>query len=145
VTDRSNPLNSNHQRRLSVTCRHIDKLLGEMESALHVSTSGLAFPQYTPDLTPEQSRVVEDHIGRIRAELVQVLDGQGIACPPADVPVSRSLLSHLTFADIAAEELRPRYMRGYGELSPEAALDLDKIAADLQRLIRQLGRYLAAA
>ncbi len=52
MTSGSNSLNSNHERRLSVTCRHIDKLLAEMESALNVSTSKLAFPQYAPDLSP---------------------------------------------------------------------------------------------
>ncbi len=143
MTDRSNSLNSNHERRLSVTCRHIDKLLGEMESALDISASKLVFPQYVLDLRPEQRRVIEDYIGRIRVQLVQVLDRQGIAHPPADVPVSRTLLSHLTFVDIAAEELRPRYMRGYGEISPDAAAELNRIASDLQQLMRQFHHYLA--
>jgi hypothetical protein len=142
VTSMSHSLNSNHERRLSVTCRHIDKLLAEMESALNVSTSNLAFPQYVPDLTPAQRREIEDYIGRIRAGLVDVLDGQGIERPPADIPVSRSLRSYLTFIDIAAEELKPEYMRGYGEVPPEAALELTGIAAELLGLIRQLDQYL---
>jgi hypothetical protein len=143
MTDRSNRLNSNHERRLSVTCRHIDKLLGEMENALNISASKLAFPQYALDLGAEQSQAIEEFIGQIRAQLVKVLDGQDIAHPPADVPVSRTLLSHLTFIDIAAEELRPRYMRGYGEISLEAAEELDKIATDLLQLTRQFHHYLA--
>jgi GTP-binding protein EngB required for normal cell division len=142
VTNGSNSLNSNHERRLSVTCRHIDKLLAEMESALNVSTSKLAFPQYAPDLSPAQRRVIEDYIGRIRAQLVRVLDGQGIERPPADIPVSRSLHSHLTFVDIATEELKPEYMRGYGEVPPAAAVELNGIAGELQGLVRQLDQYL---
>ncbi len=142
MTDESNSLNSNHERRLSVTCRHIDKLLAEMESALNVSTSKLAFPQYAPDLSPAQRRVIEDYIGRIRAQLVRVLDGQGIERPPADIPVSRSLHSYLTFVDIATEELKPEYMRGYGEVPPAAAVELNGIAGELQGLVRQLDQYL---
>jgi len=142
VTSGSNSLNSNHERRLSVTCRHIDKLLAEMESALNVSTSKLAFPQYAPDLSPAQRRVIEDYIGRIRAQLVRVLDGQGIERPPADIPVSRSLHSHLTFVDIATEELKPEYMRSYGEVPPGAAVELNGIAGELQGLVRQLDQYL---
>jgi len=142
VTSGPNSLNSNHERRLSVTCRHIDKLLAEMESALNVSTSKLAFPQYAPDLSPAQRRVIEDYIGRIRAQLVRVLDGQGIERPPADIPVSRSLHSHLTFVDIATEELKPEYMRGYGEVPPAAAVELNGIAGELQGLVRQLDQYL---
>jgi GTP-binding protein EngB required for normal cell division len=138
----ANSLNSNHERRLSVTCRYIDKLLADMESILSVSSSKLAFPQYTPDLTSAQRRVIEDYIGRIRAQLIRVLDGQNVERPPADIPVTRSLHSTLTFVDIAVEELKPEYMRGYGEVPPAAAVELNGIAGELQGLVRQLDRYL---
>jgi GTP-binding protein EngB required for normal cell division len=138
----ANSLNSNHERRLSVTCRYIDKLLADMESILSVSSSRLAFPQYIPDLTSAQRRVVEDYIGRIRAQLVRVLDGQNIERPSADIPVGRSLHSTLTFVDIAVEELKPEYMRGYGEVPAEAAVELNGIAGELQGLVRQLDHYL---
>ncbi|MGA2359749.1 MAG: dynamin family protein [Terriglobales bacterium] len=138
----ANSLNSNHERRLSVTCRYIDKLLADMENILNVSSSKLAFPQYTPDLTSAQRRVVEDYISRIRAQLIRVLDGQNIERPPADIPVARSLHSTLTFVDITVEELRPEYMRGYGEVPPQAAVELNSIAGELQGLVRQLDQYL---
>jgi GTP-binding protein EngB required for normal cell division len=138
----ANSLNSNHERRLSVTCRYIDKLLADMESILSVSSSRLAFPQYTPDLTSAQRRVVEDYIGRIRAQLIRVLDGQNIERPSADIPVGRSLHSTLTFVDLAVEELKPEYMRGYGEVPPQAAVELNGIAGELQGLVRQLDHYL---
>src|ERR1700691_3002292 len=137
-----NSLNSNHERRLSVTCRYIDKLLADMEGILNVSSSRLAFPQYTPDLTSAQRRVIEDYISRIRAQLVRVLDGQNMERPLADIPVSRSLHSTLTFVDIAVEELKPEYMRGYGEVPSQAALELNGIAGELQSLVRQLDHYL---
>lgn len=139
----ANSLNSNHERRLTVTCRHIDKLLADMESTLNVSASKLAFPQYAPDLTSAQRRVIEDYISRIRAQLVRVLDGQNIERPRADIPVTRSLHSTLTFVDIAVEELKPEYMRGYGEVPPAAAVELNGIAGELQGLVRQLDHYLA--
>jgi GTP-binding protein EngB required for normal cell division len=138
----ANSLNSNHERRLSVTCRHIDKLLADMESALNVSASKLAFPQYAPDLTSAQRRVIEDYISRIRAQLVRVLDGQNMERPPAEIPVSRTLHVTLTFVDIAVEELKPEYMRGYGEVPPAAAVELNGIAGELQGLVRQLDHYL---
>jgi GTP-binding protein EngB required for normal cell division len=138
----ANLLNSNHERRLSVTCRHIDKLLADMESALNVSTSKLAFPQYAADLSPAQRRVIEDYISRIRAQLIRVLDGQGMERPPADIPVSRALHVNLTFVDIAAEELKPEYMSGYGQVPQAAAVELNGIAGELQGLVKQLDQYL---
>ena len=135
-------LNSNHARRLSVTCRHIDKLLADMEGALSVSDSKKAFPEYLPDITPAQRRVIEDYIVRIRAQLVRVLDGQSIERPEASIPVSRSLHTVLTFVAIAAEELQPKHMRGYGEIPPEAAVELNGIAAELLSLTNQLDQYI---
>ncbi len=138
----TNSLNSNHERRLSVTCRHIDKLLADMESTLNVSMSKIAFPQYAADLAPAQRRVIEDYITRIRAQLIRVLEGQSIERPSADIPVSRSLHANLTFIDIAVEELKPEYMRGYGEVPAAAAVELNGIAGELQSLVRQLDNYL---
>jgi len=142
VSGGQNSLNSNHERRLTATCRHIDKLLAEMESALNVSGSKVAFPQYVPDLSLAQRRVVEDYISRIRAHLSQMLDDHGIARPAAEIPVSRMLDSHLTFMDIAAEELKPRHMRGYGEIPPASASELNRVAGELQQLLSQFRHYL---
>jgi GTP-binding protein EngB required for normal cell division len=135
-------LNSNHVRRLSVTCRHIDKLLADMENALGVASSKQAFPEYLSDVTPAQRRVIEDYIARIRAQLARVLDGQGIERPEPSIPVSRSLHTALTFIAIDAEELQPRYMRGYGEVPPAAALELNGIAGELLGLVSQLDQYI---
>src|SRR5271170_5201941 len=134
-------LNSNHARRLSVTCRHIDKQLADMENALSVASSKNAFPEYLSDITPAQRRVIEDYIARVRAQLARVLDGQGIERPEPSIPVSRSLHTALTFIAIAAEELQPKYMRGYGEIPPSVAVDLSGIAGELLSLVSELDQY----
>lgn len=135
-------LNSNHARRLSVTCRHIDKLLSDMESVVKVSDSKKAFPEYLPDITPAQRHVIEDYLARIRSQLARVLAGQGIARPEPSIPMSRSLHTILTFVGIAAEELQPKYMRGYGEIPAAAAVELNGIAAELLSLTHQLDQYI---
>jgi|SRR5579872_1977588 hypothetical protein len=141
MAEKSNSLNPNHERRLSVTCRYIDRLLADVETSLNISASKLAFPQYVSDLSASQRRVIEDYISQIRSQLVQILDGQGIERPPADIPVSRLLHANLAFIDIAAEELKPQYMRGYGEVPASAAVELNGIAVELQGLVRQLDRF----
>ena len=135
-------LNPNHARRLSATCRHIDKLLADMEHAMSVSASKKAFPEYLPDVTPVQGRVIEDYIARIRSQLDRILDGQNVERPAPSIPVSRSLHTILTFIGIAAEELQPKYMRGYGEIPPSAAVELNGIAAELLSLTNQLDQYI---
>jgi hypothetical protein len=134
-------LSSNHARRLSVACRHIDKLLADMEKALAVADSKQAFPEYLSDVTPAQRRAIEDYIARMRVQLGRVLDGQGIERPEPFIPVSRCLHTALTFIRIAAEELQPRYMRGYGEVSTAAAAELNRIAWELMSLATQFDNY----
>jgi hypothetical protein len=66
-------LNDAQQRRLIVTCKYIDKLLCDIEHALHSAASQSPFPRYVVDISPAQMRVIEDHIGRLRSQLLRAL------------------------------------------------------------------------
>lgn len=137
-------LDENQARRLRVTCQSIDRTLGEIENTLRESGSHAAFPEYISDLSPAQRKTIEDYIARIRSRLRHVLDGQGIDAGKPHIPLSRAVRARLYSIDIAAEELRPGYMRGFGELSDSAATDLDGIAGELQALVVSLERVLDA-
>lgn len=139
----SETLNEHQQRRLWVTCKHIDELLSDMEATLSESSSKKAFPKYIPDISPAQRRVIEDYIARMRAQLVRVLKGQQIESPAASIPASRALYTATTFIDIDVEELKPKYMRGYGEVPAAAARDLNGIVGELQNLVARLNEFLA--
>lgn len=52
-------LNENQARRLSVTCKYIDKVIGEIQEILNSAASKAAFPQYIQDITPIQRRTIE--------------------------------------------------------------------------------------
>ena len=136
-------LNENQERRLRVSCQYIDRLLGEIEGVLNAAASGAAFPQYVPDVSPAARRTIEDYIARIRAQLQRVLAGQGIEPPPPSIPAARAVRANLTAIDIAVEELKPSYMTGFGEVSPEIAVELNGIAGELRSLVGRLDRYVA--
>ena len=135
-------LNEFQARGLTVTCQYVDKVIGEIGEILHSASSKAAFPRYIQDITPMQKRTIEDYLSRIRAQLTRVLDGQGIPRPGAWVPTSRAVYTALTTIDIALEELRPRYMQGYGEVASEVATELEGISAELRGLVERLNRYL---
>lgn len=136
-------LNENHARRIRITCQHIDRTLGEIENVLNESVSRSAFPQYVQDLSPAQRKTIEDYIARVRARLIRVLEGQGIAIPLPEVPVTRAVRGRLYSIDIAAEELKPKYMSGFGEIPAPLASDLNGIAAELQALVVHAEQHLA--
>ncbi|WP_410507867.1 dynamin family protein [Methanosarcina hadiensis] len=138
----SDSLNEHQSHYLLVTCQHIDKILSDVEEILNESTAKAAFPSYFSDLTPVQRKTIEDYISHIRARLIQILEGQGVNYKQTGIPASKAIRSRLYSIDIAAEELKPKHMRGYGEISDTVATELNGIAGELQGLVTRLDGYL---
>jgi GTP-binding protein EngB required for normal cell division len=137
-------LNEFQKRRLRVTCEHIDKLLVEAEAVLNQSASKAAFPRYQSEIPLAQRRTIEGYIARIREQLLRILDGQNIEKPAPRFSPVQAIHVDLTFIEVAAEELYPKYMRGYGPVPEAVATDLNGIAGELLGLVSKLDRYVLA-
>ena len=135
-------LNDAQQRRLNVTCKYIDKMLSEVEQALHSAASQSPFPRYVVNVTPAQTRVIEEHISRLRIQLLRTLDWQYLKPESPEIPVTRSVLTDLAFVDIAIEELKPRYMRGCGAVPEDAVDGLNGVVHELRSLAGNMERYI---
>jgi hypothetical protein len=131
-------LNAVQRRRLGATCKYIDGLLCDVEHAIHSPESESPFPHYVMDITPAQVRMIEDHIRRLRAQLLRALDWQHMKPEPPEIPVSRSVITDLGFVDIAVEELRPRQMRGCGAVPEDAVRGLNEVVDDLRSLLHSI-------
>ena len=140
--DSRETLNDSQARRLTVSCRYVDQLLSDIESILNIAASKAAFPKYIPDVSPGQRRTIEDYITRIRAQLRRILDGQGIPVEPAYIPAARGVRAALGSIEIAVEELKPKYMRGYGEVPAKVGLELNGIVGELEGLVSHVIRLL---
>jgi len=134
-------LNPSQRQRLLITCKHIDKLLGDVEETLNAAASRSVFPNYVSDITPVQRKTIEDYVARIRGQLLQVLAGQSLAPEEPRISAAHSINVNLTFVEIAIADLVPNYMRGYGPVSQEGATDLNGIVAELQSAVKELLRY----
>ena len=140
---RDNPitLNPSQRQRLLITCKHIDKLLEDIEDTLNAAASRTVFPSYVGDITPVQRKTIEDYIARLRAQLLQVLARHSLVPEMPRISASHSIDVGLTFIEIAIAELDPHYMRGYGPVSAEGATDLKSTIAELQSAVKELHRY----
>ena len=136
-------LNESQRRHLLSSCQYADKLLGEIEATLVASQSKSPFPKFQPDLSPPQAKVVQDYIARMRAQLIRVLDSQGVAIPAAHIGSVHAIRVTLGFVDIAFDECRPQRMAGYGKLADGAATEIAGLVEEMQRLIARLDSYLA--
>ena len=134
-------LNDAQLRRLLITCKYIDSLLCDIEHALHSAASESPFPRYVVDLTPAQTRVIEDHIRGLRPQLLRTLAWQHMKPEAPEIPVSRSVMTDLAFVDIAIEELKPRYLRGCGAVPEDAVDELNGVIRELRSLVQSMDSY----
>lgn len=135
-------LNPSQRQRLLVTCKHIDKLLGNIEDTLNAAASKSVFPGYLGDITPQQRKTIEDYIAGLRQQLLQVLAKQSLAPEEPRISAGHAIHVDLTFIEIAIAELDPHYMRGYGAVSEQGATDLHGVIAELQSTVKGLHGYL---
>ena len=134
-------LNSSQRQRLLITCKHIDKLLSDMEETLSATASKSVFPGYVGDISPRQKKKIADYIATLRAQLLQVLATQSLAPEEPHISAAHAIHVDLTFIEIAIAELAPHYMRGYGPVSEQGATDLHRAIAELQSTVKELHGY----
>jgi len=142
TTRQPGELNPHQKTRLRITCQYIDKLLSDVEDILHAATSQSPFPRYIVDINPAQVRVIEDHVRRLRSQLVQTIIWQQMKPQRPDIPATRAVLTNLTFIDISIEELKPSYMKGYGTVPDDAVNELNGVVYELRSLVSGMERYL---
>lgn len=131
-------LSENHKRYLLIAFRHVDKLLSEFQCLVDVMIPRSPFQQYINDVDPDLRLLIEKHLDLIHQAMRRVLNELGIQIADPDKSVINHIRTSLIFADMSIEELKPQYMRGYGQLSAEATEELNKIAAELQGLLTQI-------
>jgi hypothetical protein len=137
-------LNEHHLRRLLVSCQYVDHLLCEIENVLNTANSPGVFPKYSLDVSPATRQVIEDYNARIRRQLLRLVEQHGITHQPG-IPATRAIHSLLSVAQISAEELNPRHLRGYGKVPESAAAVLRPLVSELQELIAALDRFVTTA
>ncbi len=136
-------LNPSQRLHLLTSCQYADKLLSEIEATLVASQSKSPFPKFKPDISAAKAKVVQDYIARMRAQLVRILDSQGVPIPAPHIGSVHSIRVTLGFVDIAFDECRPKRMAGYGELADTAAIEIAGLVDEIQGIISRLDLYLA--
>jgi GTP-binding protein EngB required for normal cell division len=136
-------LNESQRRHLLNNVQHADTLLSEIEGILTASASRSPFPKYQIDVAPAQSKVVQDYIARIRAQMLRVLEAEGIEPPGPRFGAIHAIRVTLAFVRIALIEIGPKYMRGCGEVPESAVARLNGLVTELQGLVDKLDAFLA--
>lgn len=126
-------LNPNQIRHVLARFSHVDELLRSIEQ---VTRSDLSpFSSERPDLSPDEARLVLAFVAQARRRMLAALDRLAIPRPEPNVSARWSVQTSLGFADLALAELGPAELKGYGDVDPDAAAELEALATDLRSLV----------
>lgn len=111
-------LHENHRRVLGGALTRIDGLLENIEQ---IAAATSPFSPHVADLPEADRKWLADSIAQLRGRLLEVHRRWLGALPAQNRSARWSIRTHLTFVDIALEELRPSHLAGYGALDPTSA------------------------
>src|SRR5713101_4134937 len=135
-------MNENHIRHLVSTFRYIDKLMAGAEQILVDAASPSPFQEYTPDSTPVQRKVIHDYCVGLREAMDRIMIEHDIPKPNPVCGALWGARSRFTFISIAAAEVAPNHMRGYGELTDDDFKVLEGMVVELSSVADRLQAFL---
>ena len=135
-------LTDSQKQHLLATFGYVDRLLNDALQSLSSVEVPSPFQQYMPDSLPMQREVLAEHVMRLRALMVLTLEKHGVTLPKPQVSSLWSFKIKLMSAASAIEELRPKYMQGYGNLTDDATRDLEALASQTKDILDLMSSYL---
>jgi GTP-binding protein EngB required for normal cell division len=131
-----------HRRYLLSHFRHLDQMLGEISLQLRPADDARLFHTVVPDADDDRRRVLDDYVAQMRFILRSFMQVQQLRDDTEPVSALRSFRVAMSFAATSIEELRPRYLRGYGSVEADVADAVERLAADLLALVQRIENYL---
>jgi hypothetical protein len=88
---------------------------------------------------PDQEKAIMRQIIGFREQIGRTLHEQQILPARPLLSAQRALLTAILFAELAIEDLRPKKLKGYGEVSPASALELEDIVLKMSGMMHKIG------
>jgi GTPase Era involved in 16S rRNA processing len=130
----------NHRRYLVTALRHIERELGESIAQLHGYDKDALFHHYCNFPSQERIDTLMAHLARVRSVMRRFMDTYHINDQHDDlIEASWSFETHLALIRNTVYELRPRNLRGYGEISIDDEQACRALSAELVMLLNTMG------
>ncbi len=134
-------LNESQRRAILFSFLDIHRHMADLEAMLCQSTSS-PFSQYTHDLSPAESRLVQDYFARLRTTMLACLQEADIPLDMQRTSLRWAFQCGINFLNIAVAEMAPERLRGYGLVDEAGRAQVIKIQENLSRLIDRVSAYL---
>ncbi len=135
-------LTENHERSLLASIQYAARLIRDCHDVLAGASGSDPLSRYTKALSAPQEKIARDYLFRLREQLLRALHAVGIQPPAPSIGAVHALTTALMFLDDTFEEMRGRYLRGYGDVPAEAERVLDGVVSELQELTRDFETFL---
>ncbi|GAB2582981.1 dynamin family protein [Dyella jejuensis] len=133
----------NHRRYLATTLRHIEREVDESIAQLRGDDKDALFRHYRHFPPQERIDTLMAHMARLRAVMRRFMDTYQIDYQHDDlIEASWNFETRLALIRNAVYELRPRNLRGYGEISTEDEQACRALSAELAMLLKTMGSEL---
>jgi hypothetical protein len=134
-------LSTTQQKHLLGVMKHADQMLTEIEHILDSERLRPLIARHTRDFDPRAAREIQSGIAEFRERMAGILAQAGIMIPEPHIGGLHTIASTLDYIDIELEELQPRAMRAYGEVSPAGGKHLEATVRELKAIVRRILRH----
>jgi hypothetical protein len=135
-------LSENHQRKILSTFQYVHRLFEDSQRILD-SANRSPLAVYRSDLSEADMRHLSAGVEQIRSQMVAVLERFQVNKASSEVFASGAVLTILRKIAMAFTEILTRNMRGFGEVDPETARELNQAINQLIQSVDQLRHSLA--
>jgi len=136
-------LTKNHQRYIHSLLGHIENEVQDGIANLDGADPASLFPRYVDYPDAKRIDALRMHLARLRSVIRRFMDAQGMAnTETRSVDASWAFQTRMALARNAVFELRPSYVRGYGELDEQGEQDCRALSAELSLLLDDISREL---
>lgn len=136
-------LTNNHRHYIQNLLTHVEHEVQDGIATLEGDDPAALFPRYADYPDAKRIDVLRTHLARLRSAMRRFMDAQAMARTtlPA-IDASWGFQTRMSMARNAIFELRPSYVRGYGELDAQGEQDCRGLAAELGLLLDDIAREL---
>ena len=135
-------LNDNHRRSLMSRLQVLDQSLAEALQKLEPPDEERIYRGVLPDVTLAQRKALRDYLAQLRFAMRRFIQRHELSDSMRPMSGLKVFNIALNFALISVEELRPSYLRGYGQVDENSAADLERFSAELHSVLRRAEEYL---
>lgn len=135
---------ANHRQHLLVAFRHFDEMLSQILARIGVAPGAPLFQSFLDDSDDATRERAQAAVAELREEVRSFMAAHDLKAGAPEVTALHAAHAMLALVMVSATELGGRYLRGYGEVSPEECAELDALSVSLRERLAALDAALSA-